>query len=188
MSLGAVAGSPTPQYWPTCGSPQNIAPMQTLGGFAPNMRSAVVWNGQNYAVVWVDSSGLSPPFPKGVRRRCPVRLAGCCFNKSQFEFSMLSMEWERLWSGLGGHEHIISGVFRPAQRRWNPLCAGSKSLLLWPIRNDGGLPANSGLEWKHLRGFPGVTFATSILIFSRRLSPRQVTIIGHDLVVCNKQL
>ncbi|NMB98886.1 MAG: hypothetical protein GYA35_01245, partial [Thermoanaerobaculaceae bacterium] len=41
-------------YWPTCQSPQNIAPMQNAGGSKVYDRSSVVWNGKDYAVVWVD--------------------------------------------------------------------------------------------------------------------------------------
>jgi hypothetical protein len=58
MSLGAVAGSPTPQYWPSCPSPQNIAPMQAVGGQYLSARSAMVWNGSDFALVWVESSYL----------------------------------------------------------------------------------------------------------------------------------
>jgi hypothetical protein len=64
VSLGALAGGPTPQYWPTCPSPQNIAPMQTLGGGIVATRSSVVWNGQNFAAVWVDGSGSRLHFQK----------------------------------------------------------------------------------------------------------------------------
>jgi len=49
--------APVPEYWPTCQSPQPIAPMQAIGGMA-NARTAVAWNGKDYAVVWVDSSSL----------------------------------------------------------------------------------------------------------------------------------
>lgn len=64
FATAAAASAPEPQYWPTCPDPQNIAPVQALGGIIINGRSSVVWNGQNFAVVWMDNSGRRLHFQK----------------------------------------------------------------------------------------------------------------------------
>jgi hypothetical protein len=50
-----ASSGPQPEYWPLCGSPQNIAPMQDIGGAGIHTRSDAVWNGKDYAVVWTSA-------------------------------------------------------------------------------------------------------------------------------------
>lgn len=53
----ARANQPKTDYWPTCSSPAYIAPAQFIGGdIDVNLRSPMVWNGQDYAVVWSNYS------------------------------------------------------------------------------------------------------------------------------------
>jgi len=54
VGTARASGPPVPEYWPTCPSPQDIAPLQAAGGTMIYDRSNVVWNGKDYAVAWVD--------------------------------------------------------------------------------------------------------------------------------------
>jgi hypothetical protein len=52
----ASASGPEPLYWPTCPASQNIAPMQWSGSQGQGYRSAMAWNGADYALAWADGS------------------------------------------------------------------------------------------------------------------------------------
>jgi hypothetical protein len=57
LSPIAQADSPPPnlpETFPTCPSPQPIAPRQPAGGLFVATRAAVAWNGRDYAVVYTD--------------------------------------------------------------------------------------------------------------------------------------
>lgn len=56
VGTARASGPPVPEYWPTCPSPQDIAPLQAAGGTRIYDRSDVVWNGKDYAVAWVDGA------------------------------------------------------------------------------------------------------------------------------------
>lgn len=53
-ALQAAADPRQPDYYPTCPSPQPSAPAQPGGGSL--VRSNVVWNGREYAMVWIDGN------------------------------------------------------------------------------------------------------------------------------------
>lgn len=59
-TIMTFSSAPQPEYWPICGSPQNTAPTQLAGGKSVAARASVVWNGKDYAGIWVD---LTPSWP-----------------------------------------------------------------------------------------------------------------------------
>jgi len=55
-AVASAVAPPAPDYFPTCGYAQDIAPIQLAGGALVQARNAVVWNGKDFAVAWVEYS------------------------------------------------------------------------------------------------------------------------------------
>lgn len=51
---GASSAPDAPAYWPTCPTPQPMAPMQAAGAASVSDPSDIAWNGREYGVVWLD--------------------------------------------------------------------------------------------------------------------------------------
>jgi hypothetical protein len=57
------ANQPKTDYWPTCSSPQNIAPATNIGGNLYALpRTPLAWNGLDYGTAWVDVSDFRVHF------------------------------------------------------------------------------------------------------------------------------
>jgi hypothetical protein len=56
FAFASFASTPQPEYWPTCDSPQNTAPMQAMGGGQVYRQSSVCWNGKEFAAIWTDDA------------------------------------------------------------------------------------------------------------------------------------
>lgn len=82
-------------YWPTCQSPQNIAPMQNAGGSNVYGRSSVVWNGKDYAVVWVDNINSHLHFRRFFADGTPVSSATTLSTVGGYESPKI------VWNGSG---------------------------------------------------------------------------------------
>lgn len=54
VSIVCSAMPPMLEYWPTCNTPQNIGPLQSIGGEYVMFRSSIAWNGSGYGVAWID--------------------------------------------------------------------------------------------------------------------------------------
>jgi len=71
-SAGWASTSRLPEYVPYCGGPQVTAPMQAVGGAEIYSRTDAVWNGRDYAVVWVDESDFHLHFRRFFADGTPV--------------------------------------------------------------------------------------------------------------------
>lgn len=71
-SASSAEAPPVPEYIPTCAAPQITAPIQAAGGLNVWARSAAVWNGKDYAVVWVDSADQALHFRRFFADGTPV--------------------------------------------------------------------------------------------------------------------
>ena len=80
-------------YWPTCNSPQNIAPMQNGGGSQIFARSSVVWNGKDYAVVWVDYADHRLYFRRFFADGTPVSSATTPSTLYSYHYSPPKIVW-----------------------------------------------------------------------------------------------
>lgn len=86
-------------YWPTCQSPQNIAPMQNAGGIQIYDRSSIVWNGKGYAVVWIDSNDSRLHFRRFFADGTPVASTAMLSTLDSDSLSAPNIVWNG--SGYG---------------------------------------------------------------------------------------
>jgi len=86
-------------YWPICQNPQNIAPMQNAGGSQIVARSSVVWNGKDYAVVWVDYADFRLHFRRFYADGTPASSATIPSTLFSYHYSPPKIVWNG--SGYG---------------------------------------------------------------------------------------
>lgn len=98
LALTTLASAPvSPDYLPTCGSPQAIAPMALAGGAVVNARSAVVWNGKDFGVAWVDGSDARLYFRRFYADGTPVGPAAMLSSRS----GLVPTSPDMVWNGSG---------------------------------------------------------------------------------------
>jgi hypothetical protein len=96
-------------YWPMCQSPQNIAPMQNAGGSKIWRRSSIVWNGKDYAVVWVDGADGRLHFRRFFADGTPASSATIPSTLSSYYYNSPKIVWNG--SGYGVVWVATSGFF-----------------------------------------------------------------------------
>ena len=126
LATWGAASVPAPEYVPTCGNAQDIAPMQAMGAGWANDRSPVVWNGKDYGAVWVDASDARLYFRRYYADGTPVGAATMLSSRASDATSAPDMVWTGsgyaiAWAALESPKNSIymvrldaTGVLVPA--------------------------------------------------------------------------
>ncbi len=189
FAFSCTALPPHPEYWPVCGSPQNIAPMQEIGGSAGWYRSSVAWNGKSFAIVWIDCPSICTlHFRKFFSDGTP---AG-----AEIVLSTLSCEYapKIVWNGSGYAVAWAASVGSERNIYFLRLDAGGNiitgpiqmSTAVLPLTSAHGHPdmawSGSGycVTWSDGRNGTRDIFAT--------LLDANGSILYHDIPVCEEVL
>jgi hypothetical protein len=188
VSLGALAGGPTPQYWPTCTNPQNIAPTNPLGGTSVNARSAVVWNGQNYAVVWVDDGGLN--FQKVFADGTLCGSAVVVSTRVAFTSQSPSLVWNGSGYGVAWEAGSPSGNWQVyfARLYADGSINGSEVKASFYGISEASYCFDASLAWggsKYAVTWTDLRNSNQMDVFATVLNASG-GIVAHDVVICNE--
>lgn len=133
------------EYWPTCDEPQLIAPAQQG---AEAWHAAIAWNGNEFAVLYVDAGGLifQRFFADGTAAGVPVRIRGGAY------ISYPNIVWNGTDYGIAWREKEMR------QRIWFARLSPSGDLLADPV--EAAIPWAESLTGMDLGyGPPGYLIA-----------------------------
>jgi len=108
LSPALSASVPVPEVMPYCPSPQATAPLQGAGGSGVYAKSPVVWNGKDYASVWVDDTTGFLTFRRFFADGTPAGAPRTLFSAFVLDAPAL------VWNGTGyGVAYVhTSGTYR----------------------------------------------------------------------------
>lgn len=95
-------------YWPTCSSPQQSAPLQVIGnGASPQGPLAIAWNGKEYGVVWTDATSRDVHFQRVFADGTPAAPAVLI---STGLFTTINAHVGVVWNGAGYGVAFVAGT------------------------------------------------------------------------------
>lgn len=145
----AWASVPEPLYFPVCQSPQAIMPLQLVGGTMVRSRTAIAWNGKDYAMAWVDDSDTRLHFQRVYADGTPVAASVIPSALQANPLSAPSLVWNGSGYGVAWAAWTAAGFWQIyfARLDANGVVIGSVGKTSFP---SGGETANAlypNLAW-----------------------------------------